>query len=208
MVLVEGGMTPLILVLVLRRQDLTPDDRRRFRSGRPSIDLIHTGGDGELATWEILDGDGALAAWLGLLGEVEEVVVAPGDLEATKALRRALGAIAFGLAAGAEPRDADVAVVNGFAAAPSLVPALGADGARSIVSPAPASAVLSSLARDAIDLLTSPLRDRVRVCAADNCGLLFVDASRPGRRRWCSMERCGNMAKTKQYRRRGGAGAA
>jgi predicted RNA-binding Zn ribbon-like protein len=30
--------------------------------------------------------------------------------------------------------------------------------------------------------------------------LLYVDASRPGRRRWCSMERCGDRAKKRKAR--------
>jgi predicted RNA-binding Zn ribbon-like protein len=63
-------------------------------------------------------------------------------------------------------------------------------------------AALASLARDAIDLLGGPHATRVRECAAEDCALLFVDASRPGRRRWCSMEGCGNRAKTTSYRRR------
>jgi predicted RNA-binding Zn ribbon-like protein len=31
---------------------------------------------------------------------------------------------------------------------------------------------------------------------------MFVDTSRPGKRRWCSMELCGNRKKTATYRRR------
>lgn len=54
---------------------------------------------------------------------------------------------------------------------------------------------LSTLVRDAIDLFSSPLAGRIRTCAAEDCGLLFVDTSRPGWRRWCSMERCGDRAK-------------
>ncbi|WP_327121301.1 CGNR zinc finger domain-containing protein [Nocardia sp. NBC_01730] len=40
----------------------------------------------------------------------------------------------------------------------------------------------------------------MRFCAADDCCLLFVDASRPDRRRWCSMDRCGNLGKVRRYR--------
>lgn len=68
-----------------------------------------------------------------------------------------------------------------------------------------APAALSVLARDAIDLFGGPLARRVRVCAAEDCGLLFVDASRPGRRRWCSMQRCGNLAKVRKHRAAAGA---
>jgi predicted RNA-binding Zn ribbon-like protein len=61
---------------------------------------------------------------------------------------------------------------------------------------------LAAVARDAVDLLSGPLAGRIRECGADDCALLFVDASRPGRRRWCSMEACGNRAKAAAFRRR------
>ncbi len=68
----------------------------------------------------------------------------------------------------------------------------GATGAR----------LLSTVARDAIDLFTGPYADRVRECGADDCRLLFVDTSRPGRRRWCAMEHCGNREKARAHRAR------
>ncbi|MFE7130281.1 CGNR zinc finger domain-containing protein [Streptomyces sp. NPDC057638] len=51
-------------------------------------------------------------------------------------------------------------------------------------------------------VLTGPHAHRVRVCAAHDCQLLFADTSRPGRRRWCSMERCGNREKVRAHRAR------
>jgi predicted RNA-binding Zn ribbon-like protein len=65
-----------------------------------------------------------------------------------------------------------------------------------------AAQALSTLARDAIDLFTGPLADRIRQCNGRRCSLLFVDASRPGKRRWCSMQRCGNLHKQRTYRDR------
>jgi predicted RNA-binding Zn ribbon-like protein len=40
------------------------------------------------------------------------------------------------------------------------------------------------------------------MCGADNCYLIYLDTSRPGNRRWCSMERCGNRAKVRGHRSR------
>ncbi|MYW02277.1 CGNR zinc finger domain-containing protein, partial [Streptomyces sp. SID3343] len=77
--------------------------------------------------------------------------------------------------------------------------------------PATGGQAVSTIARDAIELFTGPFADRIRACGADNCELVFVDTSRPGRRRWCSMEHCGNRHKVRALRaRRGseGAGAA
>jgi predicted RNA-binding Zn ribbon-like protein len=63
--------------------------------------------------------------------------------------------------------------------------------------------VLALLARDAVDLFASPLASRIRVCAAPDCGLLYLDQSRTGSRLWCSMQRCGTRAKVRAHRERG-----
>jgi predicted RNA-binding Zn ribbon-like protein len=53
-----------------------------------------------------------------------------------------------------------------------------------------------------IDLLTGPLSGRFRECARATCPMVFVDSSRPGTRRWCAMERCGNREKARTLRAR------
>ena len=97
--------------------------------------------------------------------------------------------------------SAAISVLNASAAAPPLVPALLPGGGTTVVAPT-AAAALATIARDAVDLFGGPLARRIRVCAAEDCGLLFVDASRPGRRRGCSMQRCGNLAKVRSHRAR------
>lgn len=52
------------------------------------------------------------------------------------------------------------------------------------------------------DLLTSPERERLKQCAADDCGWLFVDGSRNRSRRWCDMSDCGNRAKARRFRKK------
>jgi hypothetical protein len=42
-------------------------------------------------------------------------------------------------------------------------------------------------------------RTRVRACAGHDCVLHFYDASRAGRRQWCSMAGCGNRAKARRH---------
>jgi predicted RNA-binding Zn ribbon-like protein len=68
--------------------------------------------------------------------------------------------------------------------------------------PLTASQVLSMLARDAVDLFAGTLASRIRVCAAADCGLLYLDQSRTGNRQWCSMQRCGTRAKVRTHRDR------
>ena len=44
--------------------------------------------------------------------------------------------------------------------------------------------------------------ERVRECAGPECRALFLDTSRPGSRRWCSMDFCGNRVKKDAMRAR------
>ena len=69
-----------------------------------------------------------------------------------------------------------------------------------------AAQALSTLAREMIELLSGPLSGRIRECASDDCPLVFVDSSRPGARRWCAMERCGNRRKLRALRARRATG--
>ena len=60
---------------------------------------------------------------------------------------------------------------------------------------------LWELALAAGSLLTfSYTRRRIKKCAADDCGVIFVDDSRASSRRWCSMSVCGNRNKVRQFR--------
>ena len=61
---------------------------------------------------------------------------------------------------------------------------------------------LAALARAAAVLVTTVPPGRLRECAADDCVRWFVDSSKGGRRRWCSMATCGNRAKAARYRAR------
>jgi predicted RNA-binding Zn ribbon-like protein len=49
------------------------------------------------------------------------------------------------------------------------------------------------------DLLTGNKLDKVKRCANPECGWLFLDDSRAGKRRWCSMSACGNRAKARRH---------
>jgi predicted RNA-binding Zn ribbon-like protein len=49
------------------------------------------------------------------------------------------------------------------------------------------------------DLLLGPRTARVRQCANPACEFLFLDDSKSGNRRWCSMSSCGNRAKAHRH---------
>lgn len=64
------------------------------------------------------------------------------------------------------------------------------------------TSLLWPVARAATTLLSSPELARVRECAGDPCGWVFLDLSKNASRRWCDMADCGNRAKARRYRAR------
>lgn len=51
----------------------------------------------------------------------------------------------------------------------------------------------------AAELLASEEMERLKACAGPRCGWMYVDRSRNGLRRWCSMDECGNRAKARRH---------
>lgn len=55
------------------------------------------------------------------------------------------------------------------------------------------------IVRSAVELLMSAEVGRVKECGNQGCGWLFLDTSKNGSRRWCSMEGCGSRVKMRRY---------
>lgn len=73
------------------------------------------------------------------------------------------------------------------------------------VSPAATSTFdgfLTLVVWSAARLLASEEAESLRVCGGPDCGWLFVDRSRNGLRRWCEMQTCGTLEKTRRRRAR------
>ncbi|MFH9587950.1 CGNR zinc finger domain-containing protein [Streptomyces luteogriseus] len=178
--------------------------RYRFDPGTLCLELTVTGGPGAFARWEVLHEPADLVTWAGRsrLPDGLDLTVTAEELERARTLRDAVFLLAADRAHGRPLRAAQLDVVNAAAAAPPLVARIAPDGTRAWAPGATGTQLLATVARDAIDLFTGPHADRVRECGAHNCHLLFVDTSRPGRRRWCAMEHCGNREKVRAHRAR------
>jgi predicted RNA-binding Zn ribbon-like protein len=176
-----------------------------FDAGAVCLDFAHTGGEGQFAKFEMLLSPADLGEWLAEppLGAAMTAPLTARDLTAAKALRQAIWDAAHAQAAGRPLSAEAVATINAAALAAPLVPELTADGTTAgWAPPVRATQALSTLARELIELLSGPLAGRIRECASDTCPMVFVDSSRPGARRWCSMDRCGNRHKLRALRAR------
>ncbi|MGV9270239.1 CGNR zinc finger domain-containing protein [Kitasatospora sp. NPDC003701] len=124
------------------------------------------------------------------------------DLDRARQLREAIQRTGRALADAAPPSFEDIVLVNLVAAEPPSTPELTPDAATVRWRGDAVAAVLSMVARDLIALCASEHRTRVRICGNPDCGVPFVDTSRAGARRWCSMKTCGALAKKRAYRAR------
>lgn len=160
----------------------------------------------------------AAPAWLDDLAARWDA--APADADATHAEALALRETIFRLfaagAAGEAPQPADLAALNAALAAAPPRARLRCDAPGDwqweVAAPPDATApplapsLLAPVLWSAGDLLAGPRRARVRQCANPQCGWLFLDDSKSGNRRWCSMASCGNRAKAhRHYARQKGA---
>jgi predicted RNA-binding Zn ribbon-like protein len=177
----------------------------RTGAGRLCLDFIRTlryRGTAE-AVEELPDAQ-ALAAWVRLCGPVDLTDGSAADVVAAQRLREAVYKLIVAARDGglAENQSAARDRVNRAAAQPVPVPVLDASGRLTWRADEPVTATLALVARDALDLVTSTAIERVRACAGPDCKALFLDTSRPGSRRWCSMDTCGNRAKKEALRAR------
>jgi predicted RNA-binding Zn ribbon-like protein len=192
----------------------TTSNRFRFPSERLGLDFLATlGARGTAEKNEKLRSAADLVVWFKEAGVIDGASIELGDADvaAARRLREAIYRLARAraFADSAAVVQEDVDVVNQAAAWSSPAPRLTPD-ASAVERIAPASqdafaaACLGGVARDAIEILGSPLVNRIKSCANPDCQALYLDLSRPNNRRWCSMGDggCGNRAKTNALRDR------
>jgi predicted RNA-binding Zn ribbon-like protein len=181
----------------------------RFIGGRICLDFVATLGKRHAGPVERLRDPASLAQWFGEAGLRSPAAEVPrvGDegLAQARVLREAVYRLVRAAMEGRMYDRGDTAAVNRAAARPDLVPQLGVGERGPGVrwgQGRDTGAALATVARDAVLLLGGPLVERVKECGNPACSLLFLDDSQARRRRWCSMDRCGNLAKVAGYRAR------
>jgi predicted RNA-binding Zn ribbon-like protein len=125
--------------------------------------------------------------------------IRPEDLTSATTLRDALRRAMAAAGAGSELELRDVETINSYAADEPPIVALSPRGDLLRIATDPVRCALAAIARDGIAVIARRPHD-LRCC--QGCGTYFLDDSRGRRRRWCSMERCGNRAKVAGYRAR------
>lgn len=163
---------------------------------RPNPDRDALASVGALSQW-------AEAAAHRLANEALRVTPAPGssaELAGARGLREAIYRVFSAVASAEEPRAADFATIVTTYASALAAAQPRHDGSRfSLYWPPPNTVrqITGMIAASAAQLLLNGPLERVGECPS--CHWLFLDTSRGGRRRWCSMAVCGARAKARRY---------
>lgn len=153
---------------------------------------------GQAAPTETLNTPADLAAWA-------KAVKAPSsnEFETALGLRETIHRLFDAQAQGKTPAARDLEILNdALAAAPARKTLKrNRDGYEWDVDMKSGTALslLAPVLWSAGDLLAGPKLEKVRRCANPECLYLFLDDSRAGKRRWCSMSACGNRAKARRH---------
>jgi predicted RNA-binding Zn ribbon-like protein len=172
----------------------------RLVGGDVALDFVNTIDEGV----DVLATAAGFAVWaqrLGLPSPFRRVA-----LSEVHTARAAIDAVLRPLATGAAPRPADLRALRELERA-ALGGATLAPGGWRFGDP------LAAIVHAATELIARGRLDRLKACAnVDHpCDWLFLDDSRNGTRRWCSMEGCGTQVKIRRLtarRRAAGRGGS
>jgi predicted RNA-binding Zn ribbon-like protein len=179
-----------------------------FIAGNLALDFVNSAElRGDPAAGDVLRTPADLVDWgrrYGLLG-TDAGAADESDLEAALATREVLYRLFVARVHGEVAAHRDLtelaAAVGQAHAAARLVP--GEDGRlRWEWDPADPATVRNAAAATAAELLCTGPLERLKQCPGEHCGWLFLDATKRGNRRWCSMSECGQEAKSARRRQR------
>ena len=189
-----------------------------FVAGHVALDFTNTVTARDTTPLDWLDGYARLVEWAVLAGLLEARVAANLRAQAEDAPREAGAALGRARKAREALHDACVALLGKRAVPPSALREIESAWKRATARGRLASGVgrlnfeadreasgldlpLDLVVLAAVDLLGELDGERTRVCRGHDCGWLFIDTSKSGRRVWCDMATCGNTAKGRRFAR-------
>lgn len=170
-----------------------PHDPRPLIGEPRALDLLNTEWNAEGRRHDLLQDLDGVRVWLAA-NDIAEPATGPARdhlLEARAAIRAML----------TDPSDGDARsrvdqVLSHALLRLSL--GTGSDVVREVQVDERAWLPAALAGLDLLDLLQDR-PERIRPCAHPDCILWFLDTSRNGTRRWCSMAACGNRAKAQRH---------
>jgi predicted RNA-binding Zn ribbon-like protein len=181
--------------------------------GRLAIDLLNTVSARDGVPVELLQDPEDLPEWAGVVGVPYAGEIGPRSRAALADLREFREVLREALRhwrAGEPASPALIARLNHELARDprhvSLREQAGVLVTEMVSTGDPLNRLYADLAASLAMMLGRDDPSRYRACANESCRFTFYDDSKPGTRRWCSMELCGGRAKARAFRLRHGVG--
>jgi predicted RNA-binding Zn ribbon-like protein len=182
--------------------------RALFLAGHPALDFLNTRMNMHEDLVDLFQSDEDVFSWLKHAGFRSSTTHNNPEqlnlLDLARMLRENIRALIEGMKGG---RRVDPSILNklllGGCSYPQLVWGKSNElKIKKVRREENAASILAPIAEAAADLLTTGNFDLVKRCEGQTCVLWFSDQTKSHRRRWCSMELCGNRHKVAAYRAR------
>ncbi len=187
-----------------------------FVAGHVALDFTNTVTARDTTPLDWLDGYARLIAWAGMAGVIGPGVASRLASASERAPREAAAALGRARRVREALHDACTALLVERAPAAAALAEIESAWKRAVgrarMAARKGSLVLEPDAEEsgldlpldlvvfaAVDLLGELDTERTRVCRGHDCGWLFIDSSKGGRRVWCDMSTCGNTAKSRRF---------
>ena len=181
-----------------------------FVGGDVALDFVNTAEErGHPEAGDVLETPSDLRLWgqrRGLISRSSRLPAdAPAELGVARDARELLYALFLARAQGRPLRERELARLAEYAVLAYRAARLGV-GEDGSVDWHWSRSELSTIRHRAVTSAVALLHDgelRLKQCPGDHCGWFFLDRTKRGNRRWCSMSECGQDAKVERRRRRG-----
>ncbi len=178
-----------------------------FVGGHPALDFVNTAEErGHPEAGDVLHVTADLRRWgqrYGLLST--DARLDRGELRRALEARELLYALFDAIAGGGRPPEPELERLGELGAAAYRAGTLARAPTGKVTWRWPdseLSTVRHIAVTGALDLLRDDRIQRLKQCPGEHCGWFFLDTTRRGNRRWCSMSECGQELKAARRRQR------
>src|SRR5262249_22537953 len=142
---------------------------------RLTQELLNTTATNRCPDWDLLSGVDTARDWFGTLPGAPELTIE-------------------GLFDLLELRDRLRRLVNGEPATLAATVEITIDAESAVAAPAGAEWLQGAIAAEILLARATGAWARLKMCRSEGCSVVFYDTSRNGRRIWCDVTACGNVA--------------